>query len=259
MVRTISDKTLWMVLNTAVLIAFIFMCAINATDIFVSRTTELSAFFVFEGILLLLTFAGLIVSYFTEYRFMVYAVLCFVWGIDGLLSGRGLIGFVIYAASFPFLWRQRSLSTKSCLALVLASLPIPTASILLSYEGEALSKTLMQVIAFAIICALSFFLILPVIAKKRITVSETIDVTGLGLSDREIRILESALMAEKYTTIASTERISVSYVKKCMKSICRKMKVADRTELLATYAGYTVGGTAEKRHLTLANGERATV
>ena len=62
----------------------------------------------------------------------------------------------------------------------------------------------------------------------------------LGLSEREIRIFRSVLKAEKYGTIAQQENISISYVKKCMKDICQKIHVCDRTELLTTYAGYTV-------------------
>lgn len=241
MVRPLSDKKVWQILNTTVLLAFILMFAMNVAYFLFNRETPLSALLVFEIILLILTFAGLTLSYFTEDKFMIYAVLCLFWGFDGLLSGKGLIGFIIYAVSFLFLWRQHRISPKAYLTVFIGSLPIPVTIILLSYEGESLSKTLMQIVAFTILCALSYFLIHPAIAKKRITVRETIDISELGLSKREIRILESALNAEKYTAIATSERISVSYVKKCMKNICLKMQVADRTELLATYGGYAIG------------------
>lgn len=242
MVRSISDKTFWQILNTAVFIAFVLMGALNVTDIFIRRTTPLTALFVFEGILLALTFAGLALSYFTEYKFYIYAFLCLFWGIDGLLSGRGLIGYIIYAISFLFLWRQNNVSPRMYLIAFLASSPLPVLIILLAYDGEALSKILMQIVAFALMCALSCFLVRPAITKKKTAVHETIDVSGLGFSDREIRILDSALKAHKYTAIATNERISVSYVKKCMKAICQKMQVADRTELLATYGGYSISG-----------------
>lgn len=240
MVRPVSDKSVWLILNSAVLAAFMLMCALNAADIVTNRVTSLSALIVFEGILLILTFTGLVLSYFIENKFLVYAGLCLLWGIDGLLSGRGLIGYIIYSVSFLFLWRQHNVSPKTYLIAFLASSPVPVTIILLAYGEEAMSKILMQIIAFALISALSFFLVRPAIAKKNIMVHETIDVSGLGLSDREIRILNSALKAEKYTAIAADERISESYVKKCMKSICRKMQVADRTELLATYGGYSI-------------------
>lgn len=240
MVKSISDKTLWLILNTAVFLAFCLMGAINGLDIFIQHATPLSALFVFEGILLALTLAGLVACNFTEYKFCIYAVLCLFWGIDGMLSGRGLIGYIVYAVSFLFMWRQHNVSPWAYLIAFLSSLPVPVAIILLAYDGDALPKLLMQVIAFTLLCALSYFLIRPAIAKKKIMVHETIDCSGLGLSDREIRILNSALKAVKYTAIAADERISESYVKKCMKSICRKMQVADRTELLATYGGYSI-------------------
>jgi DNA-binding NarL/FixJ family response regulator len=71
-------------------------------------------------------------------------------------------------------------------------------------------------------------------------VHKTLDVSEFRFSDRETRILKSALNADKYTAIANNENISVSYVKKCMKYICQKMQVSDRTELLATYSGYSL-------------------
>lgn len=216
------------------------MFYINIAAMIVDRVSPFSAIFIFEGILLVLTLTGLILCFFVEFKFIIYAFLCCCWGIDGLLSGSGLIGFIIYEVAFLFLWRQKYLSFKWCLSIFLATLPVPVVVIFLTYESRLINKNLMQILAFLFLCSLVYFLFYPSINKNRKHVHKTLDVSEFRFSDRETRILKSALNADKYTAIANNENISVSYVKKCMKYICQKMQVSDRTELLATYSGYSL-------------------
>ena len=74
-------------------------------------------------------------------------------------------------------------------------------------------------------------------SKEGFASKKVLDLTGNGFSERDKLIVVKILAGEKYTAISEELNCSLSTINKDFSDICKRLEVADKTELLVKYSG----------------------
>jgi hypothetical protein len=185
-------------------------------------------------------------------QFYIYTFLCCLWGILNIAEGGSVFGVLLYGLGLFFAWKKGFFVARWRVKLALAGIPI-IATLLsqLRYGGTTFLDSLIDLFGFFTIAAIGIFLARHELQRLRTNKTEGVGQPKplptkiLTLSrDRftrhDMAIAQGILAGKKYATIASEQCMSLSTLKRRVKSLFAYISVADALTFMTKYEGYTV-------------------
>lgn len=153
--------------------------------------------------------------------------------------GNHLLGSAFFYTTILFLYKRFPVFKENrkaffLLSIVLILIPFSKGTYIIKLNAYLNDFLLLYFVSLVL------FLIYSIHKNKSIDSKKVLDLSRYNFSVRKIRILNAVMSGAKYSTIALNLGCGIATIKKNVGEICTTLQVADKTELLVKYSGYTI-------------------
>ena len=221
-----NEKKLWPFINTFTIFICIFICFITFSR---EVNFSINPKTIFGLSVTFITLVLLMFSFTIKRGLINYSIIYIIWGACVIHMGNHLLGSAFFYTTILFLYKRFPVFKENRKAFFLLSIVL----ILIPFILIPFSKG-------TYIIKLNAYLIYSIHKNKSIDSKKVLDLSRYNFSVRKIRILNAVMSGAKYSTIAVNLGCGLAAIKKNVGEICTTLQVADKTELLVKYSGYTI-------------------
>jgi len=185
-----------------------------------------------------LTLLVLLYMCFFPKKVVIYSFLGIMNGMITTINGNAIEGCLFFNLAVAFLLRSRRINTIYSAKVLILFVPYFGSLILLLHVGFSIfMDELVHAFFVLVFTELSVILLNPFFSfSQEHAHHRHIDLSGMNLNPRDCDFIKSALVYEKYDSIANRYGISASTVKQRMCAIYRMLDVRCRDEFLIRYS-----------------------
>lgn len=236
-----NEKEFWPFINTFTIFICIFICFITFSR---EVNFSINPKTIFGLSVTFITLVLLMFSFTIKRGLINYSIIYIIWGACVIHMGNHLLGSAFFYTTILFLYKRFPVFKENRKAFFLLSIVlilIPFILIPFS-KGTYIIKLNAYLNDFLLLyfVSLVLFLIYSIHKNKSIDSKKVLDLSRYNFSVRKIRILNAVMSGVKYSTIALNLGCGIATIKKNVGEICTTLQVADKTELLVKYSGYTI-------------------